>query len=244
MELMIVTGHTAGLGRAIYQAAQGTDRALLGLARRQLGQKSPWARELSVDLSAALPWEDAIDQAVDDWAQDWKRIVLINNAGTIFPLGPTEALDGQDVEAAYRINVVAPLRLFAWVLRRFHHLPQRLVAISSGAAIKAYPAWAVYCSSKAALRMQAQVIAAEMELRGRDVKVLSYAPGILDGTMQEQIRLLDPDYFPPATRFRDVHARGELVSPDASALELLELLDRPQASAFREIRYGDAKMSP
>ena len=113
-------------------------------------------------------------------------------------------------------------------------------AISSGAATKVYPSWSIYCSSKAALRMQAQVIAAEMELAQREVKVLCYEPGVLETPMQDAIRQVSAQKFPASDRFRGLHQRGELIAPLDSAQGLLRLLDEPQEAYFKEYRFSHA----
>ncbi len=238
MELLIVSGHSSGLGRALFEAAQGSDRVVLGISRRSLGSSGARVAEISLDLASPAPWEESLDRICQKWQAPWRRVVLINNAGSALPVGPTATLEPAAIIAAMQLNVVAPLRLFRWILQKFPETPQRLVAISSGAATKAYPSWAVYCSSKAALRMQAQVIAAEMELLQRDVKVLAYEPGVIATPMQEQIRQIPAQDFPASTRFRDLHERGELIDPRDAAQALLQLLAEPQTAYFKEHRYA------
>src|SRR5881628_558362 len=59
----------------------------------------------------------------------------------------------------------------------------RIVNLSSGAAVRAFPGLAAYCGSKAALRMAGMAFAAELESPLRptatpDVAILSYEPGV------------------------------------------------------------------
>lgn len=111
----------------------------------------------------------------------------MNNAGSLGPIGPS-SLFGDDAEgsirrldATIRLNVTTPMWLSGAVLREAsNEAAVRIINISSGAAGNAYPGWATYCTSKAALRMSGQVLAVDSEefdeLKGRDIRVFDYAP--------------------------------------------------------------------
>ncbi len=246
MDLLILSGHTSGLGLAIlrqWEAGEGHDqaraaRAFLGIARRQLQLKGLWQRELGLDLSRDAPWEAELDRALAAWPQPWKRVILINNAGQVGPVGPLATLNPEAMQASLQINALAPLRLMRWALQSFPHASLRIANISSGAATKAYHGWSLYCSGKAALRMMSEVVALEMQGAGRDVRVLSYAPGVVDTPMQSQLRSLDSQSFPAVERFRSLHAAGQLVDPADSARALLERVLDPGLPLFSEARFA------
>lgn len=243
MELLIVTGHSSGLGKAIFEAAPGPQRVVLGVSRRLLSPSSPQQAESSIDLSSSEPWEETLTRTCRQWSHPWQRVILIHNAGTALPGGLIGALSPEAIASAFALNVLAPLRCSNWLLQQFPQTPLRLVFIGSGAAQTPYPGWSVYCASKAALLMQARVLAKEMEAASRPVKILDYAPGVIDTPMQASLRRLAPEHFPPGERLRALHENGQLVDARAAALSLLQLIDQEQESYFARFRYGDSQLS-
>jgi NAD(P)-dependent dehydrogenase (short-subunit alcohol dehydrogenase family) len=117
-----------------------------------------------------------------------------------------------------------------------------LAMISSGAATRVYEGWSAYGAGKAALDHWVRTVGAEQERRGGRCRVLAVAPGVVETPMQERVRASAPGDFPAVERFRDLHARGELLAPDDVASRLWSLLDRalPNGSVvdLRELPSG------
>ena len=124
--------------------------------------------------------------------------ILVNNAATVEPLGPTVGIAAADLRLAFEVNVIAPAALTAAVLPGMLAGWGRVVNISSG--IVAYPAGMIrgnaYAATKAALEAHTVNLAAE--LRGTGVTVNAYRPGGVDTAMQAWIRRQDPDASAPA----------------------------------------------
>jgi NAD(P)-dependent dehydrogenase (short-subunit alcohol dehydrogenase family) len=120
----------------------------------------------------------------------------------------------------------------------------RIVNVSSGAAVRAFPGLADYCASKAALRMTGMVTAAELDpgLRRtpapRDTAILSYEPGTVDTDMQAAARARPLSAYPWGVLFREFAARGTLVPPTAPASEIVEFLETDGHPRFSERRLG------
>jgi NAD(P)-dependent dehydrogenase (short-subunit alcohol dehydrogenase family) len=119
----------------------------------------------------------------------------------------------------------------------------RIVNVSSGAAVRAFPGLAAYCGSKAALRMAGMVLAAEMEspLRSSvtpNVAILSYEPGVVDTEMQLATRSKSQEEFPWVETFRGFAAQGALVAPEIPAAEIVEFLEADGRTHFVERRRG------
>ncbi|HYX36983.1 MAG: SDR family NAD(P)-dependent oxidoreductase [Pseudobdellovibrionaceae bacterium] len=239
--LVIITGHSSGLGRALLDLCLQDKTHVLGIARRRVDLLHPCLKQIQADLSdSELRIEQSL-QPLDAFldASVWRTVTLINNAGTAQPISFMGQLDAQAIASSLHINLTVPLQLSNWLLQRFPQQRLRIAQISSGASKKAYPGWGAYCSSKAGLRMAAQVLAAEAELSGRDLRVLIYEPGVLDTPMQEGLRQTRAEDFPQVDRFRQMQTRGELVAPTDSARELWRLLSNKEMPSLLEIRYGD-----
>jgi NAD(P)-dependent dehydrogenase (short-subunit alcohol dehydrogenase family) len=116
--------------------------------------------------------------------------ILVNNAATVEPLGPTAAVEAAELRAAFELNVVAPAALTAAVLPGMLSAGWgRIVNVSS--AIVARPdsmaRFNAYAATKAALEAHTVNLAAE--LRGTGVTVNAYRPGGVDTAMQAWIRV-------------------------------------------------------
>jgi NAD(P)-dependent dehydrogenase (short-subunit alcohol dehydrogenase family) len=206
-----------------------------------LDLQHPHLRQIQADFAAQ---DHNIEQVLqplsllDPDANAWRSVTLVNNAGTSHPMGMMGQLDSSVIASSLHTNLTIPLQLSNWLLRRFPRQRLRIAQISSGAATKPYAGWGVYCSSKAGLRMAAQVMAAEAEAEGRDLSMVVYEPGVLDTPMQTELRQTPTEKFPQVERFRQLHSSGQLVAPAESARELWQILTRPDLPRYLETRYG------
>lgn len=125
-----------------------------------------------------------------------------------------------------------------------HEAAVRIVNLSSGAAVQAFPGLSAYSSSKAALRMAGMVLATELDSAERagavpaDVAILSYEPGTVDTPMQESTRATPTDVFPWRGLFDRLKAEGLLVAPERPAAEIADFLEGTGQARFTERRLG------
>ena len=209
MNLYIVTGTTKGLGKALAERiALDPDNEIIALARAPDAPIQGGAR-LEVDLADAAAIEatfDRVEQRVR--GKRYAKAVLINNAGTVEPVGPLERAGCDDLVRNLAVNLVAPMLIMRRFLRATEGvaLLRRIVNISSGAARRPIAGWSAYCAAKAALDMASRVVALEMP----KVEVASLAPGVIDTAMQGIVRSAAESDFPDVERFRRMKAAGEL----------------------------------
>lgn len=226
----IVTGHSKGLGAGIAAALLQRGVSVLGLARS--GNPTLKARfpnqlhELQIDL--AMPGAINTLQnapALATFATQASQLLLVNNAGLVGPIGPLNKQDPQTVANSVQLNVTVPLALSAMLAQGLQTGQQlRVLHVSSGAGRNAYPGWAVYCASKAALDMHA--MAAQKD-NAANVRVCSLAPGVIDTDMQAEIRAVHPTLFPNKARFIDLKNSGELTDPNKTGEAIVNYLLRP-----------------
>lgn len=222
----IVTGHTKGLGAAIARELLERGIPVLGLARGsavELGSDfSRLLREVEIDLSdlAALGQWMACD-ALEEYLGGCGTALLVNNAGVVWPVGPLHEQDPAAAAKAVSLNVAAPLALSAAVVRACGEAEKRILHISSGAGRSAYPGWAVYCATKAALDQHARAVALDGR---RDVRICSLAPGVIDTGMQAEIRATPEQNFPMRERFVQMKQQGALSSPEAAGRAVVDYL--------------------
>lgn len=221
----ILTGHTRGLGAAIAAELLARDIPLLGVARQAndelAGRNAGLFRQAQVDLAnpeALAAWLGS--EALRDFAGADDTLLLINNAGTLGPVGPLAGQDVAGIAQAVGLNIAAPLMLSA-TLAEWHAGPLRILHVSSGAARNAYSGWSIYCATKAALDHHARAVA----LDGRaNLKICSLAPGVVDTAMQAEIRDIPAERFPLLERFQALKRDGQLATPQQAAGKLVAYL--------------------
>lgn len=239
-QLVIITGHSSGLGQALMHACLQSQVHVLGLARRSAEIQHPLLKQIQVDFSTPKLRIEQVLQPLAAFLEPdaWDSVTLVNNAGGVQPIGMFGALDPDALESTLHINLTLPLLLNNWLLQHFPSQALRIAHISSGASKKVYPGWGIYGASKAGLRMAAINLAAEAERQTRDLRVLLYEPGVLDTAMQKELRQAGPEKFTELPRFLELHKQGQLVKPEDSARELWDYLVSKDLPTFLEVRYG------
>lgn len=228
----LITGAGRGIGRAVALGLGGAGARMVLLAR-SAGELDE-TRVLLLDLGVRAQRIQVVPADLADEEQRGGAVaavlaagrvdILINNAATVEPLGPTAGVKAEDLRLAFEVNVVAPAALTAAVLPGMLEAGWgRIVNVSSG--IVANPAGMVrgmaYATTKAALEAHTVNLAAE--LRGTGVTVNAYRPGGVDTAMQAWIRSQDPDRIGAALhkRFNRNFAKGALITTERSAAALL-----------------------
>jgi NAD(P)-dependent dehydrogenase (short-subunit alcohol dehydrogenase family) len=147
--------------------------------------------------------------------------ILVQNASTLgkVPLPLLLDTECEDLQAVLAANLVGPFRLTkalagSMVLRR----RGLVLAVSSDAAVSAYPRWGAYGVSKAALDHLTRIWAAELE--GTGVRFLSVDPGEMATEMHAQA-MPEAD---PAT----------LADPRAVAVRIADLIEAAESFASGE----------
>ena len=180
---VVVTGASAGIGRAIARrfAQDGADLTLVARRRDKLESLT---QEVDVrchvvqkDLSTPDNATDFLESAVDALGP---VDVLCNNAG-IQVIAPTSQVDVERGEMSLRVNLLTPIRLTRAVLpsmiERGHGA---IIDIASMAAIAPTPCMTYYNASKAGLAGASEALRGE--LRGTGVHVVTVYPGIIPST--------------------------------------------------------------
>ncbi|MET8774688.1 SDR family oxidoreductase [Nocardia sp. NPDC004654] len=223
----LITGASAGLGRALARALTGRGWRVIGTARR--GDRLD---EVRAELGVAFV---AVTGDVTDPAHRARLAEIADGAGPLdlvvnnaSRLGPSPlprladyALD--ELEAVYRTNVVAPLAVLQATLPLLGP-GGVIVDISSDAAVEPYPGWGGYGSAKAALDQLTAILAAEHP----ELAVYSFDPGDMRTEMHQAA-------FPG----EDISDRPE---PESVVPALLRLLDeRPRNGRYTAADFAVAR---
>lgn len=225
MNITIVTGASKGIGWELLKKLRERGEKVIGVARTNPSNIEDF---ITIDLSLTSELEEMIKRIVEEHLPTATSFTLINNAGTVEPIGLIGTVDAEFMTEALALNLTAPMILsnaFISSLKEFEGR-KRIVTISSGAGRNAYEGWGVYCTTKAGLDHFTRVIALEQESSKYPVEVVSIAPGIIDTGMQETIRSSDAKDFPMLERFIDYKQHGQLSSAEETAHKLMTLMDR------------------
>jgi len=191
----VVTGATAGIGRATALALSAAGAAVVAAGRRtELGEEvvdeirknGGTAAFVQTDVRLTSDVERLARSVVDEFgAID----VLVNNAGVI-AWGPTHATDDATLEELVAVNLAGTFRTTRAVLP---HMLQRgsgsIINLSTATALRGFPGTAAYSAVKAGILALTRTWATEYGPHG--IRVNAIAPGPIATAMTQQL-LADP----------------------------------------------------
>jgi NAD(P)-dependent dehydrogenase (short-subunit alcohol dehydrogenase family) len=191
-KVVLITGSSKGLGRALAHAYAGAGArvvinargaAALEATRSELAAKQ--AQVLALPADATQP--NDISRLVESARSHFGGIdVLINNAGILGP-SPRPNMDefaAGDLAEIFRANVIGPVLMTQAVLPLMLERKSGLIInITSDAGQTGYPGWGGYGASKAALELITESWAAELE--GTGVRINAVNPGDLQTEMHQ-----------------------------------------------------------
>lgn len=243
MQCLILTGASRGLGAALARCLPQAGDWLITLERQPDALLQAWAQQHHVvlrqhrcDLSepsgqAANGPDAIITNTVASLPADCTRIVLVNNAGRVQPIGMSEHRTAAEVARAINLNLTTVIvscdALINAVRRRYagQQAPDvRILNVSSGAGRRAASGWAVYCATKAGLDNFSASLALDLQHQGQQIRVESMAPGIVDTDMQAEIRAQDESQHPSVEMFRAFKRDGALASAEQTAAKMAQHL--------------------
>lgn len=230
----LVTGASAGIGKATVSALVEAGATVIATGRRQDALDSLVARHGAASVQAlAGDLNDAgfvAELAAGAAAVD----ILVSNAG-VLKYAPLFDLTFEETEEMFRTNVLATFRITQAVAKSMVDRGRgHIVMITSTAAREVYPLGSVYCATKHALSALARSLRVELQAQG--IKVSEIAPGMVDTDIRATsdhpavIKALAARKFSPLTPEEVADAVIYAVTAtDNSAPDLIEL--RPRGAA-------------
>jgi len=226
----LITGTSAGLGRALAAHLLGQGWAVYGLSRR--GSDLPGIRHAGCDLTDA----DAVPAALDGLLAGVERLdLVVLNAGVVGEMALLAETPLAEAKAVMDVNLWANKTVMDWLYARGRPVDQ-VVMISSGAAVLGNKGWGGYALSKAALNMLAKLYSHEFP----QTHITALAPGIIDTAMMDYLcGEADAEAFPALQRLRDARGSERMPDPDTAAARVVSVLPRLRAwpsGSFVDIR--------
>ncbi len=240
--VVIVTGASAGIGRAACLALDAAGARVAMIARREdrLRENASKMNDALV-LPADLTDLGAVERAIDRAVEHFGRVdVLINNAG-VSELTTIEDLTPEAMRRVLDVNftaaVTATSRLLPAMLRQHRGL---IINIGSPGAFLGVPYFSSYAASKAALHGWTRAL--QSEWAGTEIFVTEYHPGVIDTEMHEVSVRNSQVEGAEALLDRSAGPAGlmEPVSPESVARDLVECVRHPRIAVYssNSVRYG------
>ncbi|UMB60971.1 SDR family NAD(P)-dependent oxidoreductase [Lutibacter sp. A80] len=223
--VLIITGGNKGLGYGLSKEYHKKGYRVISISRNKI-PKQYALEQYQCDLSKSEAIEDTVNEIFSQLDKDTTKVLtLINNAGDLGNVKTLEKIAPEEISYTIRVNLIAPLILNSLFIKLSKNwdCKKKIINISSGAAIKPYESWSMYCASKAGVDMMTKVIAKEQKEIKNGVDIVSIYPGVVDTNMQEKVREIPKEDFKSVQRFINFYENGELFTPKQVAKMIYQL---------------------
>ena len=232
---IFVTGATSGIGLECARAfAQDGDNVLIAGRRadRLAAIKEDFEQQYGIRVDTLVldvSKREDVDAKVKAAIQAFGGIdVLVNNAGLAQGLDSFQDSSVDDAVTMINTNVLGLLYVTKAVLPfMMAQNSGHIVNMGSTAGIYAYPGGAVYCATKAAVKMLADGI--RMDTIATDIKVTTIQPGIVETPFSE-VR-----FHGDVERAASVYAGIEAVQPEDVADVVLYVTNQPKRLQISDV---------
>lgn len=217
MKKVFITGSSRGLGKALAEIYLSEGHEVVGYSRTCSINHSSYTHH-SVDLSDT----NQVESIEFDLSGSFESFILINNAGSLGQITHLGNLDSKEIIKTINLNTITPIILINKFIKTTSNLNQEnfVLNIGTGAASNPIDGWSIYCSSKASLNMLTDVYVKEKSLENKNCKMVTMSPGIIDTSMQAQIRNSNEKDFSNVARFTSYKNNNELASPHELAKKI------------------------
>jgi len=175
---VLVTGASAGIGRAAVDALVQSGARVLATGRRS-GELAALVQRHGGQSVQAIAGDLNDGGFVAELAAAARSVnIMLSNAGTL-KYAPLMETTFEDTEDMFRTNVLASFRIIHSVARNMVDRKRgHIIVMSSIAAREVYRLGVISCATKHAL--SAFTLGLRIELQGHGIKVTEIAPGMVD----------------------------------------------------------------
>ncbi|MDM0032704.1 SDR family oxidoreductase [Variovorax sp. J22P271] len=226
-EAALVTGGSAGIGRATCEALLAQGRTVVNLDHK----KPDWGHERLVSFQADLTQEAQTQAVAREITSAYAVTALVNNAGATRP-GTIDTASMADLDYVVGLHFKASMILIQAALPALRASGRgRIVNVSSRAAL-GKPERIVYSATKAGMIGLTRTLA--MELGGDGITVNAVAPGPI---ATELFRQSNPEGAPQTRRIIDSIVVKRLGTADDVARATLFFLSPDNGFVTGQVLY-------
>ena len=217
---ILITGTSSGLGYELAKQFSLEGHNVYGMSRKKSDLQ---IKQAQVDFINPQSIVVSMDNLIDVDKID----LVILNAGQLGEINKTNNIKINQFNDIFNINVLSNKVIIDWLLNHNINI-KNIIGISTGASLKAYYGWSLYCASKAAFKQLLSTYAYEEP----NIHFLSLAPGIIKTKIQEYIYKIDSSKIPSVKKFKDMF--NTMDTADIVANKIINNL-----SYFSELESGD-----
>tara|TARA_R110002012_G_scaffold234930_1_gene408602 strand:- start:9563 stop:10246 length:684 start_codon:yes stop_codon:yes gene_type:complete len=207
---ILITGTSSGLGYELAKQFEANGDTVYGISRSKSDLN---IKQIQCDLGKLYRIIPTLENLIDTPSFD----VVILNAGQLGEIKKGKEITINQFENIFNINVLANKIIIDWLLNKDIKV-KNIIGISTGAAIKSYYGWSLYCTSKAAFKQ----LIASYALENKNTHFISLAPGIIKTKMQDYITSIDENKIPSVKKFKDMF--DSMDPPDVVARRIIQFI--------------------
>ena len=192
-QVALITGGGRGIGRAIAlaYAREGANLVLAARTASELEETAGAAQQLGAQtciVTADVTQADQVEEMVRQAEARFSAIdVLVNNAGTIGPIGALEDNDVASWIRTIQVNLIGTYLCCRSVIPAMERQGHgKIINLSGSGATSAPHHMSAYGSSKVAVIRLTEILS--LELANRNIQVNALGPGSIHTRMWEEIR--------------------------------------------------------
>jgi len=217
---VLITGISRGIGYGLakYYIENGDEVYALG-------RKNPFddaVRFYRLDVNAY----EKIPHAIESLEIEELDLAVLN-AGILGEIKEMKHWSVKELQNIFDINVWANKVLIE--IDELAPFTEKIVVMSSGAAVNGNPGWGGYSLSKCAVNMMVSIYSKEI-----DSKIYALAPGVIDTDMVEKVISGDHSKFPSLDRVEA--GRVSLEEGVKRIVKTVEKLDEFENGSFVDVR--------
>ncbi|HVM16567.1 MAG TPA: SDR family oxidoreductase [Gaiellaceae bacterium] len=229
-QVVVVTGGSYGLGRAIARAAASRGAKVVVAARnadaleqtvREVEERGGEGLAVAADVASQVENETIVERAVERFG----RIDTYVACATVTVYSEVERLEPDELRRVFDVNFFGRVHGFHAVLPHLKESRGTFVDVNSALAYRGIPLQAAYCATKASLRTFLESARVELAREGAGVDISVVLPGAINTPQFDVSRQKlgkQPQPVPP------------IYQPEAIAEATLHCFERP----IRELPIG------
>lgn len=201
LDILIITGASKGIGRAILERFNGQAQAIIAISRSGLETDTvaQHGNFVCVDLKGDVASPDIAHRVqeevlrflggADDKARKAPRIGFVSCAALLGKPGGVARANTDEWLSLFGVNVLAPLKIFRSVATALggYSATFRCVFLAGGGAAFPYPEFFGYSLTKVAVVRSVENLAQEFKESFKDFSVVALAPGAVKTDMLAQV---------------------------------------------------------
>jgi len=214
--VVLVTGATSGIGRAVARRFASSSDQVIGFGRNrsaleEVEQEIIEAGGKPLMMAADVTDDEQLQTAFDSAIKKSGRLDVVVNAAGHISTGSIEDTTPTSWDAMMNVNLRSVFRLMQLATPHLIRTKGNVVNVSSVTGTRSFPGVLAYCVSKAGLDQLTRCSALELAAKG--VRVNAVNPGVVITEIHKRGGMSEPEYDQFLERSKTTHPLGRVGQP-------------------------------